>query len=275
MKIRNTNISALASAASIAAACLCCQPEAIAQETPKAGKQVAQTFQKQVTKTLSLDYMLFLPKEYSAQNEKKWPLIVFLHGLGERGHSISDLPRVKVHGPAKLVEQDPNFEFIVVSPQCKDDNWWPCDIESLNALLDHVLASVKNVDPDRVYLTGLSMGGVGSFEWAMENPERFAAVAPICGAGVYQTSWGLPQEKADQLRALPFWVFHGEADTTVSPEQSKQMVAGLKAFGVKEVKLTTYPGVGHDSWTQTYNDPKLFQWFLQHRRGENTTQKDK
>lgn len=241
----------------------------VSVEKPTAGKQVAQTLKKKITKELSLDYWLFLPQSYSAKSDKKWPVIVFLHGSGERGNNLGELERVKVHGPPMMVEKDPNFGFIVVSPQCKANSWWDWSLDELNAMLDKVLADVKNADPDRVYLTGLSMGGLGSFTWVMEYPERFAAVAPICGGGVYQTSEGLSSEKMQQLQNLPFWIFHGEDDHDVSVEQSKQMAAGLKAYGVKDVKLTTYPGVDHNSWTRTYANPELYKWFLQHRRGEN------
>ncbi|MDI9401975.1 MAG: alpha/beta hydrolase-fold protein [Limisphaerales bacterium] len=231
---------------------------------PVPGKQVAQS-------TGSLNYLLFLPESYSQETSqpdaaKKWPVLVFLHGLGERGDSLSDLAKLKMHGPPMLVEKNSKFEFIAVSPQCPTDSWWPWKLEELNGMLEQVLKDVKDADPTRVYLTGLSMGGFGSFSWAIRNPERFAAVAPICGGGTYHEAWGLPNKKAAQLRSLPFWIFHGAADSVVSSELSREMRNGLQAFGVKELNLTIYPGVDHNSWTQTYDNPELYRWFLKHSR---------
>ena len=233
--------------------------------TPTPGKQVPQTM-SQEKNGKQLNYMLFLPKDYSATADKKWPVIVFLHGIGERGNSIADINRVKVHGPAMLADKDPDFKFIVATPQCPRDSWWAWDIDLLNAFLDDVLKNVKNADPNRVYLTGLSMGGFGTFAWSIRNPERFAAVAPICGGGTYVDSLALDPERREKLNTLAFWIFHGESDTTVLVECSRVMEKGLKSYGVKEVKLTTYPGVNHNSWTQTYNNPELYEWFLKHHR---------
>lgn len=233
--------------------------------TPTPGKQVPQTM-SQEKNGKQLNYMLFLPKDYSETADKKWPVIVFLHGIGERGNSIADINRVKVHGPAMLADKDPDFKFIVATPQCPGDSWWAWDIDLLNAFLDDVLKNVKNADPNRVYLTGLSMGGFASFAWSIRNPERFAAVAPICGGGNWLSGLALDGAKAEKLHSLPFWIFHGESDSAVPVEYSRTMERGLKALGVKEVKLTTYPGVDHNSWTQTYDNPELYEWFLKYHR---------
>jgi predicted peptidase len=234
------------------------------RETPSPGKQVCQS-------TDSLNYLLFLPEDYSEENPqsgevKKWPVIVFLHGLGERGDHLEDLDKLKLHGPPMLVEKNSKFEFIVVSPQCRTDSWWPWNVDKLNEVLDQVLKDVKQADSKRVYLTGLSMGGFGSFSWTIRNPERFAAAAPICGGGIFHEAWGLPGQKAAYLRSLPFWIFHGASDSVVSSELSSEMRTGLQAFGVKEINLTIYPGVDHNSWTQTYSNPELYKWFLKHSR---------
>jgi len=229
------------------------------------GKLIPQGFSVENKKAEFLDYLLFLPKEYSDQGDKKWPVIVFLHGLGERG--THELDKLKYYGPVKIAEKKNDFNFIVVAPQCPPDRWWTkASTDALNLMLDKVLADVKNADSKRVYLTGLSMGGTGTYEWAIENPERFAAVAPLCGCAVYQKAWGLPWEKAEKLRSLPFWVFHGDADTAVEIECDNIMVKGLRAFGVKELNYTIYPGVGHDCWTITYENPELYKWFLKHSR---------
>lgn len=128
----------------------------------------------------------------------------------------------------------------------------------LIALLDDVSAA-HAVDPDRVYLTGLSMGGYGTWETAIRNPDRFAAIAPICGGG--------SRHQARRLKDVPTWVFHGDKDEAVPVGASIEMVDALKAAG-GDVQFTRYPEAEHDSWTETYNNPKLYEWFLSHTRGE-------
>jgi predicted peptidase len=213
--------------------------------------QHPQEFQKTITKNLSCKYLLFLPDGYS-KNKQGWPLILFLHGAGERG---SDLKKVKVHGPPKIVEKQKDFPFIVISPQCPEDDWWTDKIEVLINLLDDIVARY-NVDTDRVYLTGLSMGGYGSWALAAEYPQRFAAVAPICGGG--------NRIMAFRLKDVPVWAFHGAKDNVVPLKQSEEMVDAIKARG-GDAELTVYPEAGHDSWTETYNNKQLYDWFLEHR----------
>jgi predicted peptidase len=203
-----------------------------------------------------LEYLLYLPKDYGIDNEHSWPMILFLHGIGERRNGGEELERVKMIGLAKLVVQQPDFPFVVVSPQCPSNSWWTYELESLNALLEHILET-HAVDSDRVYLTGLSMGGYGAWALAGVYPERFAAVVPICGGGV--------PPLVNQMRRLPVWAFHGTDDETVPLSESQRMVNALKSLG-GDVQLTVYPGVGHDSWTQTYANPELYNWFLTHKR---------
>ena len=208
-----------------------------------------------------IDYLLYLPKEYDAKDSaKKWPLILFLHGSGERG---SDVAKVAVHGPPKLVKNGKDLPFIIVSPQCPAGRGW--DNATLLALLNETIAQ-HNVDTSRVYLTGLSMGGYETWSLGLKYPERFAAIAPICGGGQTADVKPLAQEKAAALKSLGVWAFHGAKDPTVKLEQSQRMVAELKQAGCKDVELTIYPEAGHDSWTESYNNPKLFEWFLQHQR---------
>jgi len=195
-------------------------------------------------------YLLFLPDGYN--EHKSWPLIMFLHGVGERG---DDLELVKKHGPPKFVEEKKDFPFIVVSPQCPEDSSWAKEKEFLKELLDDIVARYK-VDKDRIYLTGLSMGGYGTWSLACAYPERFAAIAPICGGGE-------PSE-ALKLKDMPVWAFHGVQDKVVSVKKSQEMVSAINDLG-GNVMLTVYPDVGHDCWTQTYNNPKLYDWFLEHR----------
>jgi len=226
-----------------------------AQEKSGSGGQSEQMFQKEITKKVSLKYLLYLPTGYGEKKDQKWPLILFLHGAGERG---SDVSLVKKHGPPKLIDQGKEFPFVVVSPQCPTNSWWPEQIDALTALLDDVQSKYA-VDADRVYLTGLSMGGFGSWALACRYPERFAAVAPICGGG--------DRYLVSRLKNVPVWVFHGAKDPVVPVQASTDMVEALKKVG-GDVQLTIYPEAQHDSWTETYNNPKLYEWFLSHHRGE-------
>jgi predicted peptidase len=215
---------------------------------------------RQISQTFRTDYLLFLPKDYDASPGKRWPLILFLHGAGERGTNVW---RTAIHGPVKYIAKHPDFPFILVSPQCQEDHKWSDDI--LMGLLDSVIAKYS-VDTNRVYLTGLSMGGYGTWSLATLHPERFAAVAPICGGGnrIGTVLSGLEKDKAAILKKLPVWAFHGGKDTTVPLEESERMVQMLKDLGNDEVKLTVYPEAQHDSWTVTYNNPELYDWFLKH-----------
>ena len=218
--------------------------------------QHAQVLEKQVP--IRLNYLLYVPEAYGKEAEKKFPVILFLHGAGERGEDVN---RVKIHGPPKLIEQkkeSPVNQFVVISPQCPPGRWWMP--HELIALLDEVLEKHPQADRDRVYLTGLSMGGYGTWDTATRYPERFAAIAPICGGGDARRA-------ARALRNMPTWAFHGDKDTAVPVQESIDMVEALKRAG-GEPKLTRYPEAGHDSWTETYNNPELYQWFLEHKRQE-------
>jgi predicted peptidase len=202
--------------------------------------------------TLTCKYLFYLPEGYS-HSGPAWPMMLFLHGAGERG---DDLEKVKMHGPPKLVEGRKDFPFIVISPQCPSDSWWPKEIEILKNLVDEI-CNTYSVDEERIYLTGLSMGGYGTWSLASEYPERFAAIAPICGGG--EPFFGY------KLRNVPVWAFHGAKDNLVPLEKSEQMVEAIKNAG-GQAKLTVYPDAGHDSWTATYENEKLYEWFLKHKR---------
>jgi predicted peptidase len=226
-----------------------------AQLTPPIG-QHPQAFEKVITKTLSCQYLLFLPEDYE-KKQQQWPMILFLHGAGERG---IDLNLVKKHGPPKIVETKKDFPFIVVSPQCPQDRWWTEEAEVLINLLNDVV-SRYNVDTERIYLTGLSMGGYGTWTLAAAYPERFAAIAPICGGG--------ERYMADKFKNVPVWAFHGAKDNVVPVVKSEEMVNAINARG-GNAKLTIYPDAAHDSWTATYDNPELYDWFLKHRKNKNT-----
>ena len=213
--------------------------------------QTACQLEKQVTKTVRINYLLHLPEGYEQDNQRKWPLILFLHGAGERG---DDIQKVKAHGIPKIAENDPKLPFIAVSPQCPEDSFWTAEQDALLALLDEITTGF-NVDEKRIYLTGLSMGGYGTWHLASARPGKFAAIAPICGGG-----------NPNQARALvntPVWAFHGAKDNVVSLEESERMVNALQARG-GNVKLTVYPEADHDSWTVTYANPELYSWLLSH-----------
>ena len=211
--------------------------------------QTEQLFKGQAAQDVSLKYLLYLPPDYESRDN--WPLIVFLHGYGERGDNLEILRNL---GPPKNIEAGEDYPFIIASPQCPDSTTWPAQVAELNALLDNLVDDYA-VDTSRIYLTGLSMGGFGVLAWAAKSPERFAAIAPVCGGG----DWWMPLALTD----LPIWMFHGDADPVVSVERSEFIVNRVRELG-GSVKFTVYPGVGHDSWTETYNNPALYEWFLNH-----------
>lgn len=233
---------------SVALAALISAPSlAIGDDKP--GTQQSARLATQVK--VELRYLLYLPRDYDQQ--ESWPLLLFLHGSGEGG---DDLDLVKVHGPPKLIAAGQHFPFVVVSPQSPKDRWWE-PIE-LVALLDEIDSKHK-IDKDRVYVTGLSMGGFGTWRLAAYAPQRFAAIAPICGGG--EPYW------AKQFAKLPTWAFHGALDEGVPLERSAEMVVALKKAGASP-KLTVYPEAGHDSWTETYNNPELYAWLLAQKRAK-------
>ena len=195
-------------------------------------------------------YLLSLPESYDVRGQPS-PLILFLHGAGQRG---DDLGLVSVHGPSQYAAQHSDFPFVIVSPQCPADQWWPQKLETVKALLDDVL-SRYNIDRRRVYLTGLSMGGFAAWQLACAYPHYFAAVVPVCGGG-------LPY-LASRLQHVGVWAFHGDKDPTVPVACSEEMVQAVQAVG-GDAQLTIYPDAGHDAWTAAYNNPELYAWLLQH-----------
>lgn len=211
--------------------------------------QYPHALEKTVTSIVNCKYLLFLPKCYEEQ--KSWPLILFLHGKGECG---DDLEKIKVHGMPKVVGQNEDFPFIALSPQCPEGQWWSSQV--LIALLDEI-ASLYNVDTDRIYLTGLSMGGFGTWNMACHYPEHFAAIAPICGGG--------ETFAADRLKDMPIWAFHGEKDEVIPVKRTIEMADAVKSHG-GNVKVTIYPDAEHDSWTDTYENNELYDWFLKHKK---------
>lgn len=196
-----------------------------------------------------MEYLLFTPREYGTQSS--WPLLLFLHGSGECG---DNLELVKQHGPPKLIAAGKDFPFIVVSPQLPTDKWWE-PIELLT-LIDKI-CSMYPVDSSRIYVTGISLGGFGTWALAAYASQRLAAIVPICGGG--ETLW------AERIKDLPVWAFHGAHDTIVPLERSQAMIEALEKVGGTP-KLTIYPEAGHDSWTVTYDNPALYEWLMAQKR---------
>ena len=221
--------------------------EAVVKFEP--GKQVANviTVTNDEGEERELKYWLYTPANYEEQESVPW--MMFLHGMGERG---DNLEQVKVWGPPKLVADREDFPFVLISPQCPRDITWKTT--HLVQILDAIQDQMK-VDKKRLYMTGLSMGGFGT--WAMVGaiPERIAAAVPVCGGGDLRA--------ADKMTDVPIWAFHGDADRVVGIEHSQRMVDAVNEAGGK-AKLKVYEGVGHNSWTATYADEEVYEWLLEH-----------
>ncbi|MBP9222216.1 MAG: prolyl oligopeptidase family serine peptidase, partial [Verrucomicrobiales bacterium] len=221
---------------------------ALVATTPLTAEDSSESFREEVTKTLSLDFLLSLPPGYEKEPNQKWPLVVFLHGSGERG---SDLEKVALHGPPARVREGAEFPFLLASPQCPENQWWT--EQPVLELIDY-LERTYRVDPSRIYLTGLSMGGYGTWHFATLAPNRFAAIVPICGGGI--------PYKMRFILDLPVWAFHGGKDTVVPLEESSRLIIELQEKGNQKTKLTVYPEAGHNSWTEAYQNPELYEWLL-------------
>lgn len=224
-------------------------------EDPAPGKQVEQSFQ--VSAEQSVPYLLYLPKDLDPAGDRKWPVILFLHG---RGESHGPLSIVAKWGPPRMAARGDDLPYIVISPQCPGESSWTADEQQSGVLklLDHITTTYP-ADTSRMYLTGLSMGGFGTWKMAAQNPERFAAAAPICGKG--------NPDDGEKLKDLPIWVFHGTEDTAVPYQHSVDMVEAITKAGGTKIRFTTLKHVGHNSWSPAYATPELYQWFDQHRRG--------
>ena len=204
--------------------------------------------------TEQLPFLLTVPSDFSA--EERLPLIVFLHGAGERG---TDFAKIRVHGIPKLFGANPDYRglrVVTLSPQCPLNDVWNAQPKIVHALIESVIAEY-HCDPDRVSITGISMGGFGTWEMAMRYPTLFAAAAPICGGGM---SW-----RTESLKNLPIRAFHGDQDTVVPLEYSLLMVRAVNARG-GNAQLTVYPGVAHDSWTPAYEQSDLIEWLIAQKR---------
>ena len=220
------------------------------------GRQVAMTTVVNVTdadapREVTLRYWLFVPADYAADQSKRWPLVLFLHGSGERG---DDLELVKKHGPPKLLEGKPNFPAVVISPQCPKDRRW--NAAELAKLVDSAANNLR-IDRGRLYVTGLSMGGSGTWSLLAEHPGLFAGAVPICGRG--------DLEKIETLAKTPVWITVGRLDRQETVETNMKLSSGLQAAG-GVVGFTLYPDLEHDCWTATYDDPAVWKWLFAQKR---------
>jgi predicted peptidase len=218
---------------------------------------VAQVAQRFELAREHLDYLLHLPLDYGEPGPH-WPLLLFLHGRGERG---GDLDAVRRYGIPKVIEDQPEFPMIAVSPQCPLDASWTDKLELVAALLDEIVHDY-NVDERRVYLSGLSMGGQGAYALALKKRARFAALAVVCGRSF--------PERACDIAHIPSWIFHGARDTVVPLAESEAMASALRACGAK-VTLTVYPELAHNAWDEAYGDSKLYRWLLEQRLSQPGT----
>jgi predicted peptidase len=224
----------------------------------QSGTQSEQVFTSEQREPTSLQYLLYLPEEYDV-DERDWPLVLFLHGAGQRSDCLQDIAK---HGPPQLLNSGKHLPAIVVSPQCRaDESWEPAQ---LFALLDEITAKHR-VNRARVAVTGLSMGGYATWDLIVRQPTRFAAAAPICGGGHLIKYLLAPEAIQNELRKLPVWAFHGARDPLVPIEQTRIMVEELRRIG-GNVQFTVYPEAEHDSWTETYENPEFFDWLLSQSR---------
>jgi len=234
------------------------------QNRPRPGVQVCRQFVAKengetdsANPAFQLDYLLFLPREY--RRDGKWPLVIFLHGAGERGRDLEvvrkiGLPKQISLGDASPVGTAVLNSFILASPQCPANCGW--EPERIMGLIEH-LGKEFAVDPDRIYLTGFSMGGCGTWATACQYPERFAAIAPLAGGG--------DPTAAETLKDMLIRAFHGAEDETVPLESSRKMVEAVRQCGGR-VEFTVYPGAGHGICDMTYENPHFYEWLLAKRR---------
>lgn len=203
-------------------------------------------------------YLIFVPKGYGSDTTQKWPLVIFLHGSGERG---SNIEAVKRNGPPKIVAQHAESPFLLVSPQLEtgpEGSRW--DTNKLDQLLASLRKSYR-VDASRIYLTGLSLGGYATWAWALRHPELFAAIAPV--AGLSEDG----QLDPCLLKDMPIWAFHGDQDDVVDPQAGFAIVKKVDACkGSVRPKMTIYPQTTHGSWEPAYDDPAMWRWLLEQRR---------
>jgi predicted peptidase len=248
---------------------VCALPLVAAEKKPDMDKLLeSRTFREGKA---ALPYRLMKPAGYDEDKGKRYPLVVFLHGAGERG---TDNKKQLVHGVADFAKKENREKYpcFLIAPQCPDDQQWvdvpwtdkahtmPAKPSPSAALVLSLIAALQKefrIDSGRIYVTGLSMGGYGTWDLVCRKPELFAAAIPICGGG--------DEKQAKKIARVPVWVFHGDKDGAVPVERSRNMIAALKAAKGKP-RYTEYAGVGHDSWTRTYADPKVIAWLFAQKK---------
>jgi predicted peptidase len=220
--------------------------------------------------SITYRYQVYLPREW--KSESKWPIILFLHGSGERGDDGHIQTEVGI-GTA-IRRNVSRFPCVVLFPQCRDGMWWsmPQMKEQVMAILNQSIKEF-NGDEQRIYLTGISMGGYGTWDIGAEYPDRFAALVPVCG-GVELPSKlsGLSKDNelrlyrrvAEKVKGIPTWIFHGEEDDAVPVTESRRMHEALSSLKA-DVRYTEYKGVGHNSWDRAYAEEELYSWVFSQR----------
>lgn len=200
-----------------------------------------------------LEYYLYYPENYESESQKEFPILLFLHGGGDSGDSLASIKR---SGPPKMIVDGKQFPFLILAPQNPNPKkWW--NTRAVNQLLDSIVEN-NRIDEKRIYLTGLSRGGGAAWEMAVQYPEKFAAMAVVCGM--------TPLPYAAWIdKNMPIWVFHGEDDESIPISESVTMVDRLKGMGYN-VEFTRYPGVGHNSWIKAYKTEELYDWFMEQER---------
>ncbi|MFS4457172.1 prolyl oligopeptidase family serine peptidase [Maribacter sp. 2304DJ31-5] len=199
-----------------------------------------------------LKYYLYFPKDYETSKNSTFGLLLFLHGGGDSGTALDSL---KSSGPPKLIAEGKDFPFLILAPQNPfPKKWW--NTRAVKQLLDSVV-STNRIATDRIYLTGLSRGGGAAWEMAVQYPDTFAALAVVCGmAPLPYASW--------INKSMPIWVFHGEKDESIPFSESETMVKKLKRMGY-QVRFTSYPDTGHNSWGKAYATDELYEWLNSQR----------
>lgn len=205
---------------------------------------------KQSTNEFGFPFIAYIPDHISDHPA----LLLQLHGAGERGDKPEELDLVLFHGYSKVVTDENLKDCILVMPQCPKNSFWVAKIESIRKFIDHIVTAYS-IDPGRIYMCGLSMGGYGTWYTAMAYPDLFAAIAPCCGGGM---AWNAG------VLTMPVWAFHGELDQCVSPVQTKEMVEALKGHN-PHLRYTIYEDMGHNSWDKAFSE-ELLQWFFSHRK---------
>lgn len=241
---------------SLALLCFLVSP-LIAQDSPTQndwpiGSQTEESFK--TSDAAEVGYLLSVPK--ADADETGRPLMLFLHG---RGESRGPLSLVAKWGPPKMIADGKQLPYVLVSPQCPAEDEWssPTQQARLAELLGYLIEK-HAIDKNRVYLTGLSMGGHGTWKLASNHLDLFAAVVPVCGR--CDPQW------AENLKDIPIWVFHGNDDSVIPLSESVEMVDAIKALGGSSIRFTTLEHIGHNSWSSTYATPELFSWIDSQQR---------